>query len=170
MAVHLGGTNLVAPLAELLRKPDNKAVSHAAFLALDRLAIKETADVLGLLLAEPQLMAGREITRANFFARATVGDPRQREVAERYLLEARISPAELERFASLFPNASYMLSQNLLTTTEVPDQAALARRDRAALSVVQGWLKDPRFERLRPQLQSMRARLEEFVGGSAGRK
>ena len=166
VAVHLGGTNLVAPLAELLRKPDNKAVSHAAFLALDRLTITDTAEVLRLLLADPNLLAGRELTRANYFARAMVGDPRQREAIELYLLDPRLSPVELGRFASLFPNASYMLSQNLLTLTEVPDSGALARRDRVALGVVEGWLRDTRFERLHPQLESIRSRLEEFVRGT----
>lgn len=170
VAVHLGGTHLVSPLAELLRKQDNKPLSYAAFLALDRLVLKDTPEVLGVLLAELNLMEGRELTRANYFARATVSDPRQREVIERYLLDARLSPAELDRFAGLFPNASYLLSQNLITRTEVPDEATLATRDRAALSVVEGWLKEARFAGRRPQLQAMRARLAEFVGGADHRR
>src|SRR5437764_932745 len=38
-AVYLGGRNLVPVLSELVRKQDNPAVAHAAFLTLDRLVI-----------------------------------------------------------------------------------------------------------------------------------
>src|ERR1035438_5614721 len=49
VAVYLGGTGLVPALTELVRKQDNPAVAHAAYLALDRLAINEPAALLGAL-------------------------------------------------------------------------------------------------------------------------
>jgi len=163
VAVYLGGTGLVPALTELVRKQDNPAVAHAAYLALDRLAINEPAILLGALAAAPDLMQGREQTRANYFARADVRDPQQRQVLESYLLDPRTSAQELQQFAGLFPNANFMVSQNLLTPTPTPDRAALTGRDAASLQVVQDWLADARFAKLHPQLQRAKQRLEDFA-------
>jgi hypothetical protein len=163
VAVFLGGTGLVPALTELVRMQDNPAVAHAAYLALDRLAIAEPAALLGALEADPDLMQGREQTRANYFARADVRDAQQRQVLERYLLDPRTSSQELQQFAGLFPNANYMVSQNLLTPTPTPDHAALVSRDAASLQSVQGWLTDPRFTNLQRPLQRVQQRLEDFA-------
>jgi hypothetical protein len=163
VAVFLGGTGLVPALTDLVRKQDNPAVAHAAYLALDRLAINEPATLLGALAADPDLMKGREQTRANYFARADVRDPQQRQVLESYLLDPRTSAQELQQFAGLFPNANFMVSQNLLTPTPTPDHAALTGRDAASLQVVQDWLADPRFAKVQPQLQRAKQRLEDFA-------
>jgi hypothetical protein len=163
VAVYLGGTGLVPALTELVRMQDNPAVAHAAYLALDRLAIDEPAALLGALEADPSLMQGREQTRANYFARADVRDPQQRQVLERYLLDPRTSSQELQQFAGLFPNANYMVSQNLLTPTPTPDHAALTGRDAASLQAVQDWLADPRFANLQRPLQKVQQRLEDFA-------
>ena len=56
-----------------------------------------------------------------------------------------------------------MISHNLLTRTQTPDHDTLVRRDRAALQTVEGWLADPRFEKRKPQLETMKSRLEMFV-------
>ena len=163
VAVFLGGTGLVPALTELVRLQDNPAVAHAAYLALDRLAINEPAALLGALEADPDLMQGREQTRADYFARADVRDPQQRQVLESYLLDPRTSPQELQQFAGLFPNANYMVSQNLLTPTPTPDHAALTSRDAASLQAVQAWLADPRFASLQRPLQKVQQRLEDFA-------
>lgn len=162
-AVHLGGTTLLPPLTELVSKKDNQAVAHAAFLTLDRLVINQPAQTLAVLNEHPEWMTGREETRANYFARADVGDAVQRQLVESYLLDAARGPAELQAFAGVFPNANFMISHNLLTSNATLDGATLARRDAASLEVVNQWLNDPRFEKLRPQLEKMKARLNEFT-------
>lgn len=167
VAVHLGGTGLLPELTALVRKSDNRAASHAAYLALDRLTIANTAMILTKLADEPDLMTGREATRANYFARADAGDAAQRGVLEKYLLDAQRTAEELRTFAGLYPNANFMLSQNLLTTVTTPERAALVARDQAALRVVNEWLADPRFAARRESLEQMRARLEKFVRQAA---
>jgi len=162
-AVYLGGTNLAPSLAELVRRQDNPAVAHAAYLALDRLVIKDTSQLLTALEAAPELMQGREATRADYFARADVRDVPQRQVLERYLLDPQRSGAELAQFAGLFPNANYMISPNLLTPTPTPDHTALTSRDAASLQTVQDWLVDPRFANLQRPLQKVKQRLEDFA-------
>jgi hypothetical protein len=162
-AVYLGGTNLLPSLTDLVRKKDNPAVAHAAYLTLDRLTINQPRETLAALLNSPGLMAGREDTRANYFARIDSRDPAQRQVLETYLLLPEISAAELDRFAAIYPNANYMVSLNLLTPVATPDREWLVGRDEAALQAVNEWLADPRFARAIPQLNRIRQRLETFM-------
>jgi len=162
-AVYLGGTNLVPTLTDLVRKKDNQAVAHAAYLALDRLVIADAPALLSALETQPDLMQGREQTRANYFARADVRDPRQREIVESYLINPKISSGELAQFAGLYPSANFMISANLLTPTPTPSHADLTSRDAESLRVVNEWLNDPRFATVRPQLEKTKQRLEEFV-------
>ena len=96
-------------------------------------------------------MKGREITRGNFFARADVSDVPQKTILENHLLSFASMPAELNAFAGLYPSANFMISHNQLTPTPTPDGRQLARHDAAALVVVENWLADPRFDKLRPQ-------------------
>jgi hypothetical protein len=167
VAVYLGGASLAPTLADRVRGQDNPAVAHAAYLALDRLVINDPAALLTALEAAPELMQGREATRADYFARADVRDPQQRQVLESYLLDPRRSAAELAQFAGVFPNANYMISQNLLTPTPTPDGAALAKRDAASLQAVQAWLADPRFTNLQQPLLKVKQRLEDFARQAA---
>jgi len=162
-AVYLGGTSLMPTLADMVRQKENTAVAHASYLTLDRLVINTPATTLATLLADPDLMAGRELTRANYFARADVRDSQQRQLLENYLLNPGITPAELDAFASVFPNANFMISPNLLTSSPTLDHTTLVIRDVESLRVVQEWLADPRFARLKPALQRAVQRLHEFV-------
>jgi len=163
VAVFLGGADLVPALGDLVRRQDNPEVAHAAYLALDRLVINDPATLLTALEASPGLMQGREATRADYFARADVRDPQQRQALESYLLDPHRSGAELAQFAGVFPNANYMISQNLLTPTPTPDHAALTGRDAASLQAVQQWLADPRFANLQQPLLKVQQRLEDFA-------
>ncbi len=163
VAVYLGGTSLLPALTDLLRQQDNSAVARASYLALDRLVINNPTTTLTALLADPNSMQGRELTRANYFARADVRDPQQLQILENYLLNPQISPAEIDAFAGVFPNANYMISPNLLTQTQTPNRAAMASRDTASLSVVQQWIANPQFANLAPALQKITTRLQTFV-------
>jgi hypothetical protein len=161
--VYLGGTDFVPTLTGLVQTQDNPAISHAAYLSLDRLVINNTADVLAALEADPGLMQGRESTRADYFARADVRDPQQQQILESYLLNPAISAAELNTFAGVFPNANYMISPNLLTTATTPNHDALTSLDAQSLAVAQAWLADPRFSQVAPELQTVIQRLEGFA-------
>ena len=163
VVVFVGGTNLFPALASLVSDRGSPALAHAAFMALDRIAINDTTATLSMLQSHPEFLAGHEATRASFFARADVRDLQQREVLEKYLLNPVLGPAELENFSGLFPNANFMVSFNLLSQTQTPSSDTLARRDRAALQTVESWLADSRFQRLQPQLQKIRTRLATFL-------
>jgi len=165
--VYAGGSDFTPLLAELVRQKDNRAVAHAAYLTLDRLVLQDPAAVLAHFEAQPDLMNGRETTRANYFARADVGDVQQKAVLESYLLNPQITGDEIKAFADLYPNANYMVSNNLLTPTQTPGHAALVQRDQKALEMMQTWLADPRFADLKPHLETIKTRLELFVKQTA---
>ncbi|MEI9962995.1 MAG: hypothetical protein WDM76_18325 [Limisphaerales bacterium] len=125
VAVYLGGTSLMPTLSEMVRRPEDPAISHAAYLALDRLLINDPVNTLTALQADPDLMQGREATRANYFAAPDVRDPQQKQILENYLLNPQISAAELNTFVGVYPNANFMISPNLLTQTQTPPTALL---------------------------------------------
>lgn len=162
VAAYAGMVELLPDLAELLRHKENPAVAHAAYLAIDRLAVQDPALLLAKLQSDPALLEGREQTRANYFARGDVEDPRQEQVIEAYLLDPVRSEEELRAFAGLFPSANYSISNNLLTTNATPKRTKLARRDRATLETVERWQKDPRFARVQPYLEQIAERLRHF--------
>ena len=163
VAVYLGGTNFLPTLSSLVRSQDNATLAHAAYLAMDRLVINNPAAILGSLAASPDMMQGRESTRADYFARADVRDPQQRQVLESYLTNPTISNKELETFAGIYPNANYMISPNLLTQSATPDRDSLQNRDAQSLAIAQQWLTDPRFARVAPDLRTVIQRLDGFA-------
>lgn len=163
VAVHLKQPELASDLAALVVRPDNPALAHAAFLALDRMIIARPADMLGKLLREPGLLKDREKTRADYFARVDVRDPAQRSLVEAYLLDTAISPFEVEQFVGVYPSANFMVSKNLLTPSFTPDHSSLVSRDAESLRWINTWLADPRFGQRRSELLRMKARLENFV-------
>jgi hypothetical protein len=166
VAVYTHDTALAPTFSQLIADSDNRAVAHAAYLALDRLVISDPAAVLSQLEAQPALMQGHEMTRADYFARADTADPRQKSLLESYLLDPSRTPQELQTFAGTYPNQNYMISNNLLTQTQTPTYANIVAQDRQALSTVQAWMADPRFQGLDPQLQAMSTRLKSILGGA----
>jgi len=165
--VYTHDTALTPALSTLLRDNDNRAAAHAAFLTMDRLVINDPVPMLEDIVAQPDLMKGHEQTRADFVARADLGQPDQRALVEKYLLDSSRDPQELATFAAIFPNANYMISNNLLTGMQTPTGAVLAQHDREALAVVEQWQQDPRFANLQPLLNQMQQRLATFVQEAA---
>lgn len=166
VAVKLNDPGLVPPLTGLLATKDNQAVAHAAYLSLDRMIIDSPVSTLTALAASPQAMQGRELVRADYYARLDVRDPQQLTLLENYLLNPQLGAAELQQFVGVYPNANFMISPNLLTANKTIDHATLAARDAAALNVLDQWLVDARFASLRSQLEASRQRVQGFVSQS----
>ena len=135
---------------------------------MDRLVLNNPAMMLQTLSAAPELMQGREQTRADYFARSDPRDPQQRQILEKYLQDTTVSTAELDAFGGIFPNANYMISPNLLTQSATPDRDALQRRDAESLALARQWAGDPRFARAAPGLQNVIKRLEGFAAQAKG--
>lgn len=166
--VHSEAVEALPDLAELIadRSTAGRAPAYAAYLTLDRLMQAAPLETMRRLRGLE--LSGRPAMRAQLMARADVRDPRQRAELEAYLVDPRRSAAELDAFARIFPNANFALSNNLLSETRVPGAAELRARDRAALGVLDEWLREPRMEYLQPQLSVARRRLESQLGGEGG--
>ncbi len=160
--VYLGGMDFVPTLSNPVQSQDNPAISHAAFLALDRLVINNPTAVLQSLESAPDLMTGRESTRADYFGRADVRDPQQRQVVESYLLNPSIGPAELQTFAGIFPNGNFMVSPNLLTQNTTIDHDSSTATNNPSLSRSSG-LRTRDSPKSRPWLQTVIQRLQSFA-------
>lgn len=131
---------------------------------LDRLVQGSPGEVLPVLAESAGQHPQSGLMLSNMMARADVRDAAQRRALEGYLLDGSRTAEELNGFASVFPNANFHISNNLLTRTPVLNGAELAERDRAALQTVQGWLADPRFAPVHPTLRTVHRRLQGFVG------
>ena len=71
---------------------------------------------------------------------------------------------ETREIAGIYPNGNFMISHSLLTQTVTPNRESQAQQDRESLRVLEAWLVEPRFEKIKPQLQTLRTRLLSFVG------
>ena len=144
-------------------KNGNQAVRQASVVALERLATTHTLTMLDTLQSNNGLLATSPMLRAAFYSRANVGDPAERTLVESYLLRPDVSPAEIERFAALFPNQSAALSHNLVTQTKVPNLNDQATQDVVAQGVVAQWLQNAKFASVKAVLTSTEQRLRTFV-------
>lgn len=159
--VHTRATSAVPLLSDLVaqQEPQARAVAHAAFLTLDRLALVAPAETLGRLADDQDLSRERPKMLAQVMARADLRDPAQLAELESYLLDASRSTAELDAFAAIFPNSNFMISDNLLTRSLVLSGAEMDARDRAALAVMDRWIDEPKFARQQERLAVIRQRL-----------
>lgn len=165
-AVFSGNPALVPRLADVTKATQPTPVQFAARLALDRLVMRNYADVAGHLADHPALLAHDATFRGVLFARADVSDARQRAVLERYLVRTGSTTAELAAWAAHFPHRSKHISHNLLTRDGPYPIAELARMDRAALAVVREWRADPAMADAHELLGPVLARLEKYVASA----
>jgi hypothetical protein len=164
VAVHTRAVSLTPLLAPMIQQEGNRAIRHAAFLAIDRITQAAPVPMLRTLLAQPTLLAGKERMRADLFARANVTQPEQRALVESYLADPGRPGEELDQFAATFPNANFMGSYALLSQLPSPSASGRIAEDRAALAVVTEWLQNPALSRAHPYLKARTLpRLKTFV-------
>lgn len=161
--VHIEAVASTPLLSGLVQRKDRRDLAHAGFLAIDRLVQRQPAAMLERLAADRALQGSRPEMVAQQFARADLRDGIQRGLVEAWLLDPARTQAELDALAGVFPNNNRFISHNLLTRDTGPSGGDLAAYDLEALQTVSAWSRDPAFQRLRPTLDRMRARLEGFV-------
>jgi hypothetical protein len=160
--VHTRHLECLPTLLDLCGRTSNPAVRHAAHLALDRLLQAEPRPVLDSLATASVPPPIRPMT-ANLVARADMRDPVQKARLESYLVDPQRTPEEIRVFTSVFPNANFSVSRNLVTPPVIDTNADRPERDAVALAAVEEWLRDPRFSRIHEPLAVTRQRLAGFV-------
>lgn len=161
-AVHLKRTGFVPELSRLFEPGHSQALTHASFVALDRLALAAPAEVLPEVAADHAL-AQQPGIRAALMTRADVRDPAQLATLEGYLKLRDLTREELEQFGGLFPNGNFFLSHNLLTEPARLDWTGSAARDLASLKQVQRWQSSPEFTQHSNILAELESRLTRRV-------
>lgn len=132
-------------------------------MALHEFAADHPSAVLEALAGE----SGRALdpqTRATLMARARADDPAQLAVADAYLRQPGLSPAEATAFLKAFPLASATTGDRLYADSPAPfTRERIVAGDRAALDQVRAWLEVPDLQGVRPDLEALEKRLEVWV-------
>lgn len=161
VAVYTGDLGLT-PLLEFVLQGGQAELEQAAGVALDRLAESQPLAVMQRLNANPRAFANRPFLRADWFAKANLGDPAQRAAYETYLDRADVSTDEKTKSLDSMVTPSQFISDNLLTSNPAPISAAEddARAD-AIASVFADWQKRSRFPTLASSLNDAIERLRK---------
>jgi hypothetical protein len=170
LAVHLGDEEALREMGSVLGLRNQQGgladngITHAAFLAMDRLTALDPAQTVGLIQSEPDFLGWAPRHRGALMSRADVRDPQQAVDVAGYLLRPDVAPEERRVFLELFPQANGVLADSLISAPGTPMEfsSGLAR-DRAALEWVRGRLAEARFQGLRGELLAAEARLRGFV-------
>lgn len=164
--VHLGATESLPLLSELMQREERRDLAHASFLTLDRLTQRQPLQTLEQLAGDAALQAARPEMVAQQFARADLRDPGQRQLVRKWLTDPGRSELEFRAFAGVFPNNNRMISRNLLTDDQPPSGAELREHDLAVAAIVAEWQEDPALETIRPHLETIAGRLRSFTSSA----
>lgn len=168
VAVAVGGPSMLAQLVSVLRltTPDGTvsepAVNRAAFIALDRVMLREPDLVAGVYVADPTFMDFAPNHRASILSRLDPASPAQAQALRTFLLSTPPDSPSLAYFGRIYPNASYFDANRLVTSWESPGADRIAERDARALAFVNTLSADPAFEKVAPVLDAIRTRLRSF--------
>lgn len=139
-------------------------LSRAAFVALDRMVLRDPAALAEKFKGDPSFLANAPFHRASLIARLDPRDAAQKDLLVSYLLRPDHAPGELEYFAEVFPNPNRFASNRLVTAPEaggsIAEQAAL---DRAVLEVVGQLLDEPDASAAKPTLRAIREKLTKAM-------
>lgn len=170
LAVHLGDEEALREMGSVLGLRNQQGgladngITHAAFLAMDRLTALDPAQTVGLIQSEPDFLGWAPRHRGALMSRADVRDPQQAVDVAGYLLRPDVAPEERRVFLELFPQANGVLADSLISAPGTPlEFSSGLARDRAALEWVRGRLAEARFQGLRGELLAAEARLRGFV-------
>lgn len=145
VAVFSGDASFVPTLADFARG-GNTALQRAATVALDRLAENSPLAVMNYLNANPGTIADLPFVRADYFAKANLGDPEQRKAVEVYLDRADVDAAEKTKFLHAIAAPGSFVSDSLLSTATPPDNAA--NRYTGIAAATADWTRTNRFPAL----------------------
>ncbi len=170
LAVHLGGESMLREMGSVLGLRDANGnlaangVTHAAFLALDRMTAVNPAETIRLVEADRDFLSWAPGHRGALLSRADVRDPAQAAALQAHLTRPDLTREELVAFYTLFPNANGNLGDTLASNTSTPLDFSIAlERDETALLLVRQWLADDRFAAHQPALVAVEAKLNHLV-------
>lgn len=146
----------------------NSSLSRAAFVALDRMVLRNPDLLVDAFDADPALRGLPAEQRASLMSRLDVTDPKQRETLVHYLSTTTHGDGELDYFSRLFPNGNYLHGNWLITSGE-PTHSIDSRlaADKAVLGEIEKLAASPINQAGREALQRIRERMGKIVAEPA---
>jgi len=170
LAVYLADEEALLEMGSVLGLSDSagnladNGVTHAAFLAMDRITANDPGQTVALVRSDRDFLSWAPRHRGALMSRADIRDPGQAEAVGEYLRRSDLSPEERHAFLNLFPNPNGVLGDSLVSNPATPlEFTSGLERDQAALRLVQGWLADSRYQFAWGDLAVSEARLRGFV-------
>ncbi len=159
VAVFSGDPALVPDLGNLLNG-ENEDLRRAAAVALDRLSAMAPLQVMNHLNANPNELADRPFLRADYYAKADLGNPAQRQALETYLSRNDVSLPEKTKLLNALATPASFVSENLLTPSPATTTDDSPARTQQLTQTLDQWLQQNRF----PELQGEMGELRQRVG------
>lgn len=165
IAVAVGGDAMVAELASVVRlTAEQPALNRAAFVALDRIALREPQTLAAIVTADPSFLDFAPNHRASLLSRLDPAQPAQQAALLAYLRTVPAGGDEIAYFAKIFPNSHFFESHRLVTPWEtVASTDTAPRRNAAVLAFVDTALANPTYAAHAASLESIRARLQALA-------
>jgi len=168
VAVAVGGPQMVRELSQVvlgeseIPTRETPLLNQPAFIALDRLVMRDPDAVVEAFRSDPELLAWAPTQRASLLSRLDVRNKDQRTLLENYLLSPNHGPDEMGYFENIFPNVNGIDGNRLVTeSTEIRNVAEI---DNATRAVLTEWQGDSRFAGVRPILETIAQRLNQNSG------
>lgn len=169
IALELGETGLQQMLGALRSAAPgdsvaDRAVEHAAFVALDRLLLRDPALFVRTTEKSPELLRDLPDHRASFYSRLDVREPQQARFLESYLRQTPPDSPEMLYFFSIFPNPNRFVNHRLVSqsSAERPTEP-MVEVDRAVIERAKQWLGNPELAPQHENLRFLILRLQEFL-------
>lgn len=153
----------VTRLEDKQGNPADEGVARAAFMALDRIMLRNPDMVVERFLQDgDSFLDYAPNHRASLLSRLDLGKEADRSAFAKYLSGANHGEGELEYFSELFPNGNYFYGDRLVSSQEeVLSIADIQNRDRATLSAIDGMVA--RGEIGGPHVERIRERLRDYI-------
>lgn len=96
----------------------NEPLSRAAFMALDRMTLRNPELLTDAVTDRPDWLSEAPLQRASLVSRLDITRSTERDAFVSYLSRPDLAESELALFASLFPNGNYLTGHRLVTVEE----------------------------------------------------
>jgi hypothetical protein len=169
IALELGPTGL-NQMAEALRsaasgdQKSDRAIEHAAFVALDRMFLRDPNQFIETMERSPELLQNLPDHRASLYSRLDVREGAQTVFLEKYLIGTAPDSPEMLYFFSVFPNPNRFVNHRLVSQPSAEATTEpMAEVDRATVEQARRWLSDSHLAPHQENLRFLILRLEEFL-------
>lgn len=168
IAVAVGGKEMITDLVSVLRLSNGEstaqsAVNRAAFIALDRIMLREPDTLAAIYMQDPSFMDFAPNHRASLLSRLDPASAPQADALRNYLRAVPADSPELTYFARIYPNGNFFEGNRLVSGWETPGIVQIQQRDARALEFINQLLADPTYANVAPSLQKISKRLTSFA-------